>query len=124
MRMLLCRPSQVAHLVRDEGVAGSNPATPTIFPVAPIAYADSYAGRNRTHQSTNQWMLETRHDDAFEARIALHMVAPLLENPPEALRPDYLHECGIFLRRCLTPPKSERRCPRHGSCPWKWCRSV
>jgi hypothetical protein len=36
----------VAHLVRDEGVAGSNPATPTSFLVAPIAYAASYAERN------------------------------------------------------------------------------
>jgi integrase len=27
------------HSVRDEGVAGSNPATPIIFPVAPIAFA-------------------------------------------------------------------------------------
>jgi hypothetical protein len=36
----------VAHLVRDEGVAGSNPATPTSFPELPIAYAASYAERN------------------------------------------------------------------------------
>jgi hypothetical protein len=36
----------VAHLVRDEGVAGSNPATPTSFLVAPITYAASYAERN------------------------------------------------------------------------------
>jgi hypothetical protein len=35
----------VAHLVRDEGVAGSNPATPTTFPEPPIAYAASYAER-------------------------------------------------------------------------------
>jgi hypothetical protein len=33
-------------LVRDEGVAGSNPATPTTFPELPIAYAASYAERN------------------------------------------------------------------------------
>jgi hypothetical protein len=36
----------VAHLVRDEGVAGSNPATPTSFLVVPITYAASYAERN------------------------------------------------------------------------------
>jgi hypothetical protein len=36
----------VAHLVRDEGVARSNPATPTRFLVAPITYAASYAERN------------------------------------------------------------------------------
>jgi hypothetical protein len=39
-------PPLVAHLVRDEGVAGSNPATPTTFPELPIAYAASYAERN------------------------------------------------------------------------------
>jgi hypothetical protein len=37
---------EVVHLVRDEGVAGSNPATPTTFSFAPIAYAARYAERN------------------------------------------------------------------------------
>src|SRR6202167_2467843 len=36
----------VDSLVRDEGVAGSNPATPTSFLVAPITYAASYAEQN------------------------------------------------------------------------------
>jgi hypothetical protein len=35
-----------AHLVRDEGVAGSNPATPTIFLKALIAYGARYGERN------------------------------------------------------------------------------
>ena len=36
----------VAHLVRDEGVVGSNPITPTSFLVVLITYAASYAERN------------------------------------------------------------------------------
>jgi DNA invertase Pin-like site-specific DNA recombinase len=36
----------VAHLVRDEVGAGSNPATPTTFPNIPIAQAARYAERN------------------------------------------------------------------------------
>src|SRR6202030_1749242 len=36
----------VKRLVLEEGVVGSNPATPTTFPEPPIAYAASYAERN------------------------------------------------------------------------------
>jgi hypothetical protein len=34
-------------LVRDEGVAGSNPATPTIFPANRPALPDSFPDRNK-----------------------------------------------------------------------------
>ncbi len=34
------------RLVRDEGVAGSNPATPTTFPSLPNAYGARYGERN------------------------------------------------------------------------------
>ena len=37
---------QIAHLVRDEGVAGSNPATPTSFLTAWIAHGEQYGERN------------------------------------------------------------------------------
>ena len=37
-----------AHSVRDEGVAGSNPATPTSFLVPPLPYAARYAERNHS----------------------------------------------------------------------------
>ena len=36
-----------AHLVRDEGVAGSNPATPTSFPQHSRTRRDSYWDRYR-----------------------------------------------------------------------------
>jgi hypothetical protein len=42
------------------------------------------------------------HDDAFEAQIALHMVAPLLKNVLRELSLKYLYEGGAFLRRSLT----------------------
>jgi hypothetical protein len=38
----------VAHLVRDEGVAGSNPATPTSFLVAPIHLRGQLCGTKHT----------------------------------------------------------------------------
>jgi hypothetical protein len=38
----------VAHLVRDEGVAGSNPATPTSFLVAPIRLRGQLCGTKHT----------------------------------------------------------------------------
>jgi hypothetical protein len=41
----------VAHLVRDEGVAGSNPATPTSFLVAPIRLRGQLCGTK--HASDN-----------------------------------------------------------------------
>ena len=34
------------HLVRDEGVAGSNPATPTSFLILPAARGERYGERN------------------------------------------------------------------------------
>ena len=45
---------------------------------------------------------ERVHDDAFEAQLALLMVAPLLNNDLDALTVDYVHKSGIFLRRALT----------------------
>ena len=33
-----CKRTLIAHLVRDEGVAGSNPATPTSFLASQIGY--------------------------------------------------------------------------------------
>lgn len=42
------------------------------------------------------------HDDAFEAQIALHMVAPLLKNVLRELSLKYLYEGSVFLRRSLT----------------------
>jgi hypothetical protein len=41
----------VAHLVRDEGVAGSNPATPTSFLVAPIHLRGQLCGTKLTGKS-------------------------------------------------------------------------
>lgn len=45
---------------------------------------------------------ERVHDDAFEARLALHMTLPLLKNTLKELKPDYLYNSGVFLRRALT----------------------
>jgi len=44
---------------------------------------------------------ERVHDDAFEAQIALYMVAPLLKNALNELKLDYLRDSGLFLRRAL-----------------------
>jgi hypothetical protein len=39
--------SLVEHLVRDEGVAGSNPATPTSFLTSNMIYGESYWDETR-----------------------------------------------------------------------------
>jgi hypothetical protein len=60
------------------------------------------AGIGNADQCKTSQCLKLVHDDAFEAQITLHMVAPLLTSAPEALQPDYLRKCAIFLRRLLT----------------------
>lgn len=42
------------------------------------------------------------HDDAFEARLAVHMALPLLKDTLRHLKGEHLHDCGVFLRRALT----------------------
>lgn len=45
---------------------------------------------------------ELVHDDAFEAKLALHMVLPLLKNTLKEVKLNYVYEFGLFLRRSLT----------------------
>jgi hypothetical protein len=48
-----------AHSVRDEGVAGSNPATPTSFINIAICHAARYAERNPVGLADRRFVVET-----------------------------------------------------------------
>jgi hypothetical protein len=70
-----------AHLVRDEGVAGSNPATPTNFPTMMIATGPIW-GTKRFRALAAQDLALSRRKQGFESprerqRIRFHFDFPL-----------------------------------------------
>jgi hypothetical protein len=74
----------VAHLVRDEGVAGSNPATPTMFPAISIAYAASYAERNSTSDPAEPFCCSSSVQREGIARVRKDQVRILLDSGAQA----------------------------------------
>ena len=68
--------SLVEHLVRDEGVAGSNPATPTNFPATPTGHAARYAGRNPRSAVANSLQLTRRF---IYGRCKTRVPVPVIE---------------------------------------------
>jgi hypothetical protein len=60
------------------------------------------SGRKKVGSEKFQACRKLVHDDAFEAKIASHMVLPLLQNALKEMKTKYLSGSGIFLRRALT----------------------
>jgi hypothetical protein len=60
------------------------------------------SGRKKCGSDTFQACRKLVHDDAFEAKIARHMVTPLLQNALKEMKTKYLYDSGVFFRRAIT----------------------
>lgn len=60
------------------------------------------SGRMKKGSEKFQACRKLVRDDAFEAKIACHMVMPLLQSALRDMKTKYLYDSSVFLRRALT----------------------